>query len=78
MKPIVIYDDNQDDIFYWRTPPFMITQNLLKFIINWCGKRLKMVSLGWCIATSVFLLAIFCNLMKKREGVKVTKGFFFF
>jgi hypothetical protein len=37
-----------------------------------------MVSLGWCIATSIFLLAIFYNLMKKREGVKVTKGFYFF
>ncbi len=78
MKPIVIYDDNQDDIFLLENPPFMLTQNLLRFIINWCGTKLKMISLGWCIATSVFFKAFFCNLVKKREGMKVTKGFNFF
>jgi radical SAM superfamily enzyme len=37
-----------------------------------------MVSLGWYIAINVLFLTIFCNLVKKKEGVKVTKGFHLF
>jgi hypothetical protein len=78
MKPIVIYDDNQNDIFLLENLAFHAHTKPIEIHHQLVWNKIEKVSLGWCIATSVFLLTNFCNLVKKKEGLKITKGFHFF